>query len=128
MMQARTATLTLVANTLIYCADGRLPVLYLGAGDRVICAARGMVRLTDVTRRRATVALMRVPRGALGPTQPEYPLILPADTPLPAGVQAIPAGSALCDLVTLHLPGPAVLFADGIRLATTVPDSTQAAA
>lgn len=128
MTQAQTTTLTLVADTLMYSADGRLPALYLGAGDRVICATRGMVRLTDVTHSRAAVALIQVPRGALGPTQPEHPLILPADIPLPAGITARPAGTKDCALVTLHLPGYAVLLADGIKLATVAPDIRRAAA
>ena len=132
MTQARGARLTLAASTLVYGAEGRLPALYFEAGDRLICARRGMVRLTGVTRWRTTVQMVRIPPGAFGPTQPAAPLVLPQDTlaqlAMPGSVTTEPLEQVSVGLVTLHLPGPAVLLADGVKLATCGADGTRAAA
>ena len=122
------ASVTVLAETSIFTGDGQLPALYLDRGDRVICASRGMVRLVGVTRYRARVDLMRVAAGALGATKPQNTLVLPVGSPLPPGIPAQPLGPMVVDLVTLCLPGPGIVLADGVKLATCGAGGARAAA
>lgn len=127
------AYLTLVAQTRLYCADGRLPSLYLEAGDRVICARSGMVRLSGVQHITQPTDLVRISSRTNGDAVPQDSVVLTRQmwdqiAPDYPNLQIAYLGCVPVPLVTLHLPRSAVLLADGLKLPSQSDDGAQIAA
>lgn len=132
----------LPAGTIVFAQDGALPVEYLAAGDRVISRDAGMVTLSSVRARRATVPAVSVSAGSLGHGKPKRDCLLPAAQALlvrdwraevlaNAPQAMIPArrlidgefirdaGERLLTLYELECPDPHVIYAEGLEVAST---------
>lgn len=68
----------IVAGSIIFTADGEIPVEYLSPGDRIITRDAGMVTLVDTFIHRVSAPAVAIKAGSLGHTRPDHNVIIPA--------------------------------------------------
>ena len=68
----------IVAGSIIFTADGEIPVEYLSPGDKVVTRDAGMVTLRETYTHRITAPAVAIKAGSLGHTRPDHNVIIPA--------------------------------------------------
>lgn len=106
-----------IQGTLLWTADGEIPVEYLTPGDRVITRLGGLQRIAAIESLTAVVARVRVAAGALGKTLPDVPITLLATQAVRLGgrrtgpPRTVRAGDLVAERLAFDLgTGPAMIF------------------
>jgi len=69
----------IVAGSIIFTAEGEIPVEYLSPGDKVVTRDSGMVTLLDTFIHRIPAQAVAIKAGSLGHTRPDHNVIIPAE-------------------------------------------------
>ena len=69
----------IVAGSIIFTAEGEIPVEYLSPGDKVVTRDSGMVTLLDTFIHRISAQAVAIKAGSLGHTRPDHNVIIPAE-------------------------------------------------
>ena len=69
----------IVAGSIIFTAEGEIPVEYLSPGDKVVTRDSGMVTLLDTFVHRISAQAVAIKAGSLGHTRPDHNVIIPAE-------------------------------------------------
>ena len=69
----------IVAGSIIFTAEGEIPVEYLSPGDKVVTRDSGMVTLLDTFIHRISAQAVAIKAGSLGHTRPDHNVIVPAE-------------------------------------------------
>ena len=67
----------IVAGSIIFTAEGEIPVEYLSPGDKVVTRDSGMVTLLDTFIYRISAQAVAIKAGSLGHTRPDHNVIIP---------------------------------------------------
>ena len=68
----------IVADSIIFTAEGEIPVKYLLPCDKVVTRNSGMVTMLDTFARRTSAAAVAIKAGSLGYTRPDHDVIITA--------------------------------------------------
>ena len=69
----------IVAGSIIFTAEGEIPIEYLSPGDKVVTRDSGMVTLLDTFIHRISAQAVAIKAGSLGHTRPDHNVIIPAE-------------------------------------------------
>ena len=69
----------IVAGSIIFTAEGEIPIEYLSPGDKVVTRDSGMVTLLDTFIHRIPAQAVAIKAGSLGHTRPDHNVIIPAE-------------------------------------------------
>ena len=69
----------IVAGSIIFTAEGEIPVEYLSPGDKVVTRDSGMVTLLDTFIHSISAQAVAIKAGSLGHTRPDHNVIIPAE-------------------------------------------------
>lgn len=141
----------IVAGSIIFTADGEIPVEYLSKGDKIVTRDAGMVTLVDTFIHRISAPAVGIKAGSLGHTRPDHNIIIPASQQVlvrdwraqsmfgksQVVVQAgqLIDGEFITDLgvrdlhlVHLTFDRPHVIYADGLEISVPLAEVVQAVA
>ena len=133
----------LAAGTVVWTADGAIPVEYLTPGDRIVTRSSGYATLIEAASLTAVLPLVRIAAHGLGRQRPDCPVTLPADqaillrgplaqdlagrsmairpaAALVASGRAEVLGTRACALVSLQLERGDILYASGLEIAAAL--------
>jgi hypothetical protein len=141
----------IVAGSIVFTADGEIPVEYLSRGDKIVTRDAGIVTLVDTFIHRISVPEVAIKAGSLGHTRPDQNVIIPAAQHVMVRdwraqsmfgkPQAIVQAGQLIDgefitdlgirdlhLVHLTFDRPHVIYADGLEISVPLATVAQAIA
>jgi hypothetical protein len=141
----------IVAGSIVFTADGEIPVEYLSPGDKIVTRDAGMVKLIDTFTHRISAPAVAIKAGSLGHTRPDQNVIIPAAQhvlvrdwraqSMFGKPQVVVQAGQLIDgefitdlgvrnlqLVHLTFDRPHVIYADGLEISVPLATMAQAVA